>query len=154
MERDARLVRRRVRRPARLDRFSGRRILNVHRGVRGGAGRQRAGVLRGIVLVANALCHQSVHHEYGRRRPAHDRVLRAVLVRGHALVAVLAVRQRLVSYGQLRSSRRRSGIKFDRVFSFYCPQITILFAVSSFPFLSDLLTVLSTVAQPFSVGLD
>lgn len=102
-------VPRRERRAAGLHRVPNGRLPDVHDGVRDGAGRQRAGVLRGHVLRPDALRHQPVHHEHGRRRPAHDRVLRAVLVRRHAPVAVLAVRQRPVPHRQLRPGRRRPG---------------------------------------------
>lgn len=108
-DRDVRVVPRGERGGARLDRVPDARLPDVHGGVHRRAGRQRAGVLRGAVLRANALGHQPVHHEHGRRRPAHDAVLRAVLVRRHAPVAVLAVRQRPVPHGQLRAGRRRAG---------------------------------------------
>lgn len=85
------------------------RLPDVHDRVRRVAGRQRAGVPRGHVLRADALGHQPVHHEHGRRRPAHDALLRAVLVRRHAAAAVLAVRQRPVPHRQLRPGGRRAG---------------------------------------------
>lgn len=99
------------RRGAGHDRVPNGRLPDVHRGVRRVAGRQRAGVLRGHVLRADALGHQPVHHEHGRRRPAHDAVLRAVLVRRHAHVAVLAVRQRPMPHRQLRAGSRRIGMQ-------------------------------------------
>lgn len=92
-----------------LARVPGRRLPDVQRGVRRGAGRQRAGVLRGHVLRADALRHQPVHHEHGRRRPAHDGLLRPVLVRRHATAPVLAVRPRPLPHRQLRAGRRRPG---------------------------------------------
>lgn len=103
------VVSRERRRHAGLARVPGRRLPDVHGRVRRGAGRQRAGVLRGHVLRADALRHQSVHHEHGRRRPAHDAVLRPVLVRRHAIAPVLAVRPRPLPHRQLRAGRRRPG---------------------------------------------
>lgn len=110
MGRDA-VVPDRGRRSAKLDRVPGYRVSDVHGGVHHSAGRQRTRVLRGDVLIADALGHQSVHHEHGCRRPAHDSVLRALLVRRHALVAVLAVWRRPLSHRQFCTSCRRFGMK-------------------------------------------
>lgn len=100
---------RRTRRSAGLDHVPGRHLLDVHGRVRGSTDRQRVGVLRGRVLRPDALGHQSVHYEHGRRRPADDAVLRAVLVRVHVTVAVLAVRQRPLPHRQLRAGHRSAG---------------------------------------------
>jgi len=93
----------------RVGRVPNARLPDVHDRVRRIAGRQRSGVLRGRVLCADALGHQFVHHEHGRRRPAHDALLRPVLVRRHAAAPVLAVRQRPVPHRQLRPGGRRAG---------------------------------------------
>lgn len=109
------------RRRARRDRVPHDSLSDVLGRVRRSAGRQRSSVLRCHVLHADALRHQPVHHEYGRRRSAHDGVLHPVLVRCHAHVAVLAVRPRPMLHAQLRAGRRRPGTIITHYFILKIP---------------------------------